>query len=300
MNAPSLRGLALAAAPGVMLAFAAGCSGSAQSSSPALPVTASGPSASVYVADNGNDAVKLVDARGSTSVAAAFRSPEGIAIDGAFLYVVRYDGQKERDVLTKVNTTDGTRTEISTGTLQPVDVAVDQRQNVYVAGGPGGTGIEKIAPDGKITAIGSGFSSPKGVAVDAAGNLYVADTGNSAIKKVSTNGTISVVGSGFWIPYGVAVDAQGNVYVADTGNNAAKKIAPDGTITCVYGQPGPLEHGHVKCLGASFNFPEYVAVDREGNVYVADTHNDAVEEFKTDGSALVIGSGFKSPDGIAI
>jgi large repetitive protein len=302
VNLPFVRILARLVAPSVLVMFAAACSSQIQApttTQPAAPPL--GASVSLYVSDHGNDTVKVVDSRGNATVIVSFRNPEGIALDGSSLYVVRYDGQKERNVLTKVNIADGAHTDITTGFDFCHGVAVDKRGNLYVTGSnlQGNGGVEKIGTDGKIATLGSGFSVPQGVAVDAAGNVYVADTFNNAIKKIAVNGTITVLGSGFFSPYGVAVDADGNVYVADTGNDSVKKISANGKVSCVYGTLASQDRRE-RCLGADFSSPKGVAVDGNANVYVADTNHNSVYEFGADGSARTIGSGFKSPIGLAI
>jgi sugar lactone lactonase YvrE len=78
-------------------------------------------------------------------------------------------------------------------------------------------------------------------------------------------------------PFGVAVDSEGNVFVADAGdNNRIRKIAPDGKVgTLAGGQEGYNDGAGV---AAQFNTPSALALDREGNVYVADTSNNRIRK----------------------
>jgi len=87
----------------------------------------------------------------------------------------------------------------------------------------------------------------------------------------------------FRLPNGVAADSAGNVYVADTGNDVIRKIAPDGLVSTVAGTAGAS--GDTDEIGsqARFQAPFGVAVDRLGNVYVADTVNNTIRKVSPDG-----------------
>jgi sugar lactone lactonase YvrE len=165
-----------------------------------------------------------------------------------------------------------------------------------------GDGHSGVA-DGPAAA--SRFSDPFGVALDAHGNVYVADGGDSnRIRRIDQQGSVSTFaggsegfldgaggGAAFHTPSALAFDRAGNLYVADTGNHAVRKIAPDGSVTTLAGGGLP---GHVDGKGraARFHAPVGIAVDRRGNVYVADTYNDRIRRIAPDGTvSTVAGSG---------
>src|SRR5579884_1307714 len=142
---------------------------------------------------------------------------------------------------------------------------------------------------------------PDGVAVDSAGNVYIADSGDNEIRRVTPTGIISrVAGTGAPCaqppscgdggpgpsaalndPRGLAVDRQGNLYIADTGDQEIRKLSPDGTITRVAGtgeacaKPPSCGDGGL-ALSAQLSFPQAVAVDHSGGLYVADTGDQEI------------------------
>jgi len=142
------------------------------------------------------------------------------------------------------------------------------------------------------------FSNPYGVSVDILGNLFVADSGGSSIRKVTPNGVVSTIagnylsagstdGTGttarFTNPLGVAVDRSGNVYVADTGNHTIRKITSDGLVTIFAGNAGMPGSTDNTGTAARFNIPVGIALDRSGNLYLADENNHTIRKITADG-----------------
>ncbi len=192
----------------------------------------------------------------------------------------------------------------------PYGVAIGPRGAIYVADGGEANRIRVVQPDGAVSTLAGGkegfvdglgtaaaFNTPSAIALDHLGNLYVADTGNHAIRRIAPGGAVTTLaGNGspgyadgigraaqFNGPVGIAVDDAGIVYVADTYNDRIRRIAQDGTVTTLAGTGKPnLFDG--PGTAAAFDTPSALAVDHDGNLYIADTGNNAVRRLRPDGT----------------
>jgi sugar lactone lactonase YvrE len=174
------------------------------------------------------------------TIGGSFDLPFGVAVDASGNVFVADNGNnavKEIVAVGGVVSSSSTVNLIGSGFVQPSGVAVDSSGNVFVADTINNAVKEIVAVGGVVTAgstvntIGIGFTAPTGVAVDSIGNVFVADYGDGVVKKiiavggvVSSSSTVTTIGSGFSLPMYVAVDSAGNVFVADPGNNAVKEV----------------------------------------------------------------------------
>jgi sugar lactone lactonase YvrE len=194
----------------------------------------------------------------------------------------------------------------------PAGTAVDAGGNVYVADEQNHA-IRKITPLGDVstfagimgvagshddTRLNATFNRPLGLAFDGAGNLYVADTHNNTIRKITADGTVSTVaglagtsgssdGTGtnvlFNSPFSLAIDTQTNIYVADTFNQTIRKITPDGVVSTLAGKANVQGTNNATGTNATFSFPEGIAVDPDGNVFVTDDGNSSIRKITAGG-----------------
>ena len=201
------------------------------------------------------------------------------------------------------------------GLHSPQDVAIGPSGTIYIAD-TGNAVIRKVATDGTITtvaganavglagdggaAVKAAMNSPYSVALDSSGNIFIADYGNNRIRRVdNTSGNISTIAGtnniGFagdgsaaanailHLPTGVALDSSGNVYFADSLNNRIRKIAGT-TISTVAGNGGVSSSGDgFPASSAQLNTPLGVAVDAAGNLYIADSLNNAIRKVSASG-----------------
>ena len=212
--------------------------------------------------------------------------------------------------------------------LLPYSVAVDGAGNVYIADLEFAR-IRKVTTAGIISTVAGngtfGFSgdggpatsaalAPYAIASDSAGNLYIADAYDNRIRKVSGGTITTVAGNGTFeysgdigpaasaqlnFPSGVAADAAGNFYIADTYNNVVRQVSTKGTITTVAGNGAFGYSGDGgAATGAQLAQPSGVAVDRSGNIYIADTGNSSIRKVSPAGTiSTVAGTGISGYSG---
>jgi uncharacterized protein (TIGR03437 family) len=214
----------------------------------------------------------------------------------------------------------------------PTGIALDPDGNLFISDTLNQR-IRRITPAGRIsTLVGNGIAGwggdfdaavkavvngPEGLGADLAGNVYLADTGNSRIRgfrntgnidPIAGNGNSSYFGDGLRAqvasinhPQGVAADSRGSVYIADTLDNAVRKVTPDGIIHTVAGNgtPGFTGDGGA-ATAALLNGPRSVVLDAAGNLYIADSGNNAIRKVDTSGIIATIATGLSDPRAIAV
>jgi len=204
--------------------------------------------------------------------------------------------------------------------LNPQDVAVNAAGDMYIADfgqnrirEVSGIFIKTIAGTGTAGLVGDGglaasarLSGPASVALDSAGNVYVADSANNRVREISGGTIFTIAGTGsagslgdgglakdaqLNDPTGVTVDSLGNVYIADSGNNRVRRVS-SGIITTVAGN-GTAGFGGDDNLAtaAELSAPQSVAVDANGNLYIADSLNHRVRLVSNGVITTVAGGG---------
>jgi gliding motility-associated-like protein len=210
---------------------------------------------------------------------------------------------------------------------EPVQLAADPNNNIYVAD-KWANRIRKVTPNAVVTTVaGNGisfssdntnpllarFSMPTGIIYDPYGNIIVGDKNSSKIRRISPTGVVSTIAgngsnylvdgtgtnSSFSQQNQIAMDIAGNIYVADQSNHAIRKITTDGIVSTLAGNGSS---GSTDGIGAAarFNYPYGIAVDRMGNVFVADRSNHKIRKITPSGVVTTFaGSGVSGfADGI--
>ncbi|GAA4468623.1 hypothetical protein GCM10023093_26580 [Nemorincola caseinilytica] len=256
----------------------------------------------VYIADNGNHLVRVVNVSGfiknyagngiagyagdgDTAHLGSLKLPQSIAIDAVGNMYISEAGNH---VIRKVSAGDRIMSTVA------------------------GTGIQGNSGDGGA-ATNAQLSTPAGIAVDAAGNIYVADLFNNRIRKVTAStGTIAtIVGTGaagnsgnggpataasLRYPSSVSLDVTGNLYLTDQGNNNVRMVNGAGIISNVAGTStnGYAGDGGL-AVNAKLNSPKAVFVDGWGRIYIVDQGNHVIRKLTNEPggvAAVVPVSGF--------
>lgn len=233
----------------------------------------------IYMADFGNNVIRKMSANGVMSILAGSVGVKGWE--------------------------DGTGTAATF--YFPKNLALDEAGNVYVTNS-GDTNIRyglvpsdpsillskatrKITQGGVVTTV-PGASSGDAVVTDKSGNLYVA---TSYIRKISPSGVVTTfagssqqgwvdgVGTAarFWGISGLAIDDAGNIFAADS--TAVRMITPDGTVTTLAGAGNDPSYADGVGSAARFGGLIGIAVDKAGNVYVADNTNSLIRKITKTG-----------------
>jgi uncharacterized protein (TIGR03437 family) len=237
-------------------------------------------------------------------------NPLGVAVDGAGNFYIA-DGGAARvwkvtpagtitTVAGGVNGALGDGGPATSASITVSGVVVDAAGNLYISGGR----LRKVTPAGIISTLAEVNAS--NVAIDGAGNLYLADILNHRIRKVDPSGVVTTlagngtqgnsgdggpaVNAALFLPQGVAADAAGNVYFVDNAVYV-RKVDTAGIITRVAGSGSPLALGDGGPATSAGMTPSFVAVDRDGNLYIADTGGNRIRKVNTSGIISTVAGG---------
>jgi len=213
---------------------------------------------------------------------------------------------------------------------RPVKLAYDSAGNLYFADFNNHR-VRRVAPNGTITTVAGngtpGFSGdggtatqaqlnfPLGVAIDKDGNLFISEQNNHRVRKVTAatgvittaagSGTAGFGGDGGAAtsaqlnqPADVAVDNAGNLYIADFNNSRIRRVAANGVITTFAGTGVAGFSGDGgPATSAMLAFPNDVAVDGAGDVYVSDIGNQRIRKITLGNGVIRTVAGSSSTPG---
>ncbi len=262
----------------------------------------------LYIADGRNNQVRRVDAITGTIATVAGTGTAGFSGDNG--------------------------PAINAQLSSPSDVVLDRNGNVYI-GDQNNYRVRRVDTFGRITtvagnglfsysgdngsAVSAAISYPAGIDVDDNGNLYIADRYNYRVRKVSPQGIITTVaGNGTFNPSGatgdggqatqaqigvptdVVVASDGSLYIAEYGSHRIRKVRSNGVIITVAGTGnyGSSGDGGL-AANATLNSPFRVALDGQGNLFIADYLNSRVRrvDVTTGIIATVAGTGTTGVEG---
>jgi sugar lactone lactonase YvrE len=233
-----------------------------------------------------------------------FNNPTGIAIDGQGN---TYVADTSNNIIRKID---------SACNVTTIAGIVPRNSTGANAGSPSAEGVD---------ALSATLNQPTGIAVDASGtNIYFVDIGSNRVRKIA-NGVINTVAGCVYTKLptsnnltqncnftadglpativklglsggttqntkrftGVALDSKGNVYFTEPGNNLIRKLLADGTLTTIAGQGTACSGGDGgPAVNMCVSNPSGIAVDKDGNIFFADTANFAAHMITANGIAL--------------
>ncbi|MFN3325342.1 MAG: hypothetical protein ACK5AZ_17755 [Bryobacteraceae bacterium] len=241
----------------------------------------------LYIADEKNHRIRMIDTAGRIStvagngtpggggdgalaIEAQLRWPRGVAVDSGGNLLIADTGNHRIRIVR------------SSGVIETI----------------AGTGATGPDPGDGGPAIFATFSSPERVLAAPNGDVYVADTDNHRVRRISRFGNIvTVAGSGVagsagdqgaaWkallnAPRGLALDGAGNLYIADTNNHRVRRVSPDGKIETVR-----------NAIPGNLLLPFGVAVSGNGDLYIAEAGGHRVRRIRADGALEILaGDGY--------
>ncbi len=235
----------------------------------------------LFIADNGNGAVRKIDTQGTITTFAVVPAVVGVAVapDGT-LYASNYLQVFHID-------SKGAVTVIAGG----------QQQGYRGDGGPASQAL---------------LSSTSGMVFDGSGNLLLADSGNNRIRRIDSKGTITTIaGNGqsgasvpglatstaVGFPIGLALDGNGNLYTGSYSNGQVLKIDTSGVLSILnpnasnffLAGSGPVAKAEIT--------PAWPALDSAGNLYIADSFAGCLWEVTPNGTIQVV-AGFAPTFGL--
>lgn len=244
-------------------------------------------------------------------IAAKFKSPYSLAVDGAGnIYSSDDNDARIRKITPTGEVTTFAGSDVSgfadgnasdakfrAGSYITTDIA----GNLIVSDGVNNR-IRKISGGQVITIAGSGtgafkegngteaeFSFPGGIVTDRLGNIYVADRGNFRIRKITPAGIVSTLaGSGtqgnkdgnpneaqFTLDMrDLVIDPDGNLYLSDL--DRIRKITPQGVVSTIAGSDGGFADGDG--ADAKFNYPNGMSINSRGDIFIADLNNNRIRK----------------------
>jgi len=179
----------------------------------------------------------------------------------------------------------------------PQGLCIDASGNIYVAD-RGNNVIREIMTNGRTKTIAGNrvkgfidgtdgaafFNTPTGVVLDSKGNLWITDQGNSALRKISSSGVVTTIFGGpsqtslLGFPSAIAIDKQDNLYIVDESGRIFEYSTTTSVLNVLAGAYNGVGLTNGAGKDALFNYPQSIAIDGNGNIYIADQYNNCIRK----------------------
>ena len=184
----------------------------------------------------------------------------------------------------------------------PGTLAIDASGNIWVPNALGNS-LSKFNAAGRPLSggglpgfNGGGLNIPFAVAIDSNGNAWVTNEGNNSLSEFSSDGTAmspadtGFTGGGLEDPEYLAIDSSNNVWVANCGNFCDKSGVASNVSE--FNSAGKALTPTTGLLGGGLDGASGIALDKNGNVWVANEGNNSLSEFNSSGMAVSPPTGF--------
>jgi uncharacterized protein (TIGR03437 family) len=239
---------------------------------------------------------------GGDALSARLNSPTALAVDSTgVIYIVDQQNQRVRKVdADGVITTAmgmGASTPEASELSTPAGIGLNKLGDLYVSDRnnhriqmlisgdivvtAAGTGVAGFNGDG-ISAQQAQISSPGPMAQGRDGTLYFVDEGNRRVRRLSPNGVVTTAAQ--VSARGLTVDASDRLYLSASDSNTILRVGADGKTTVVAGSATAGFSGDEGlATAAQLSSPAGLAVDAQGNLYIADSGNNRIRMVGPDG-----------------
>ncbi len=188
----------------------------------------------LYVANHGNNTIHRYSRTGAdlgVFAGTGLSMPTGVAFDSSGRLVVCNYGDGSLNIY---STTGDLLSRIATGLLNPIALALDSNDNIFVSTPNIGanSGVFRFSPDGRQkTLFATGIDlDPRGLAFDRAGNLYIANQHGNTVQRFTSDGVSlgTFASTGLRDPFALAFDTCGDLFISNQSGGTIRRYSSCG------------------------------------------------------------------------